>query len=177
MLMHRRYQDHSNCPLCGKHGEKVSHVLRCQDPDGIERVIERVEGPFTKILVKHSTQPHASRQLSWQFCRPCDTENQSQRLTFLLNLDYTRRLKNRRKWDGTTCLDDGSQNGKQYKLITLPLFQARRLPEDGPPLSYTSSLWMHGICGSIEMIDYTDLLDPLCWTSTDNSIYGLRKKW
>ena len=57
MLMHRRYQDHSNCPLCGKHGEKVSHVLRCQDADAIERVIERVEGPFTNILVKHSTDP------------------------------------------------------------------------------------------------------------------------
>lgn len=57
MLMHRRYQDHSNCPLCGKHGEKVSHVLRCQDDDAIERVIEPVEDPFTKILVKHSTAP------------------------------------------------------------------------------------------------------------------------
>ena len=22
MLIHRRHQDHSNCPLCGKHGEK-----------------------------------------------------------------------------------------------------------------------------------------------------------
>jgi len=57
MMMHRRYQDHSNCPLCGKHGGKVSHVLRCQDADAIARVTERVEGPFTKILVKHSTAP------------------------------------------------------------------------------------------------------------------------
>jgi len=38
MLMYRRIQDHSNCPLCGKHRGKVSHVLRCQDADDMERV-------------------------------------------------------------------------------------------------------------------------------------------
>jgi len=57
MMMHRDHQDHSNYPLCRKHGKKVSHVLQCQDADAIKRGTERVEGPFTEILVKHSTAP------------------------------------------------------------------------------------------------------------------------
>ena len=70
MLMYRRHQD-----LCGKHGEKVSHVLRCKDADAIERVIERVEGPFTKILVNHSTAPCIKAAIL-KILRPYDKENQ-----------------------------------------------------------------------------------------------------
>ena len=117
--------------------------------------------PFTKILVKHSTAPCIKAAIL-KFLR-------SSWLFYWIRTTWG-------YWGGTTtCLDDGAQNGKQYKLSTLPLFQARRLRGDGPLLSYISFIWIHRICGSIETIDYTDLLDPLCWTSTDNSIYGLRR--
>ena len=56
-MMYRRHQDHSSCPLGGKDGEEVSHVLQYRDVDAIKRVIERVEGPLTKTLVKHATAP------------------------------------------------------------------------------------------------------------------------
>ena len=87
----RRHQDHSYCPLCGKHGNKFSRILQCRDEDAIERVIERAEGPLTKALYTSIRLLLASRLLLLQqFYLPGDEANVSQLKIFQTFSDYKR---------------------------------------------------------------------------------------
>ena len=41
-LEHRRYQGHSECPLCKTTNEKVSHVLHCLDHGAATNTLQKI---------------------------------------------------------------------------------------------------------------------------------------
>ena len=58
-LKYRRYQDHSESPLCKKTNKKVSHVLVCPDDGVVKNALRKITGPVKKILdekmpIRHS---------------------------------------------------------------------------------------------------------------------------
>ena len=55
---HYQHQDHSNCPLCGVEGEKVSRVLHCPDPSAVSFATDRVGS----ILVSKLTHSRENRR-------------------------------------------------------------------------------------------------------------------
>ena len=56
-LLYRRHQDHANCPLCGHHLEKSSHVLLCPDRKAKQLFEKKLQGPIKKSLKKLKTHP------------------------------------------------------------------------------------------------------------------------
>ena len=56
-LYHRRYQDHSRCPLCSSTNEKVSHVLTCPDAGACSLATDIFEGRFRALLASLDTAP------------------------------------------------------------------------------------------------------------------------
>ena len=62
-LFHRRYQSHSVCPLCGATNEKVSHVLRCPDPQATSFAVDRIKQVIRPVLQEHETDPVLSSAL------------------------------------------------------------------------------------------------------------------
>jgi len=56
-LLHRIYQDHSDCPMCKKTNEKVSHVLLCPDDGTVTNALQKITGPVTKLLDEKKTYP------------------------------------------------------------------------------------------------------------------------
>ena len=73
-LFHRRYQDHSKCPLCSFPNEKVSHVLRCPDLGARDLATDIFEGRFRTLLQSLDTFPplidtFCSLLRSWRLCQ------------------------------------------------------------------------------------------------------------
>ena len=56
-LLYRRHQDHANCPPCGHHLEKSSHVLLCPDRKAKQLFEKKLQGPIKKSLKKLKTHP------------------------------------------------------------------------------------------------------------------------
>jgi len=73
-LFHRRYQDHSKCPLCSFPNEKVSHVLRCPDLGARALATDIFEGRFRTLLQSLDIFPplidtFCSLLRSWRLCQ------------------------------------------------------------------------------------------------------------
>ena len=56
-LEHRRYQDHSECPLCKKTNEKVSHALVCPDDGAVTNALQKITDPVKTLLDEKNTYP------------------------------------------------------------------------------------------------------------------------
>ena len=56
-LLHWKYQDHSNCPMCGADNKKVSHVLTCPDVQATSFALERIDHHLTENLDTTNTSP------------------------------------------------------------------------------------------------------------------------
>ena len=62
-LFHYKYQDHSNCPLCKEHREKVSYVLHYTDQGVTTHTLQRIEGPVKKTLDENLSGPVLSKAI------------------------------------------------------------------------------------------------------------------
>jgi hypothetical protein len=62
-LYYRRYQDHSNCPLCQAPHEKVSHVLHCPDTKAVSFAKQKIQHHIPSTLEEHDTEPALSEAI------------------------------------------------------------------------------------------------------------------
>ena len=56
-LFHRRYQDHSKCPLCNADDERVSHVLHCPDASATSFSKTQIDHHLPETLEDIETEP------------------------------------------------------------------------------------------------------------------------
>lgn len=56
-LLHRRYQDHSNCPICSRPNEKISHVLHCPAEAASTFALSALAAPVEVVLSDNDTEP------------------------------------------------------------------------------------------------------------------------
>ena len=55
-LLQYCYQGHSNCSLCGTHGEKVSRVLHWPDPEAVSFATTQIKSIFSNRLTQETTK-------------------------------------------------------------------------------------------------------------------------